>query len=181
MLGLRPLSWFPELRDSVLDFRAATTVLRATSIIILTGTIGTRTCTIIRTPEIHIHIIPRRPDPCGTAGIEPTIIATTITTASNQARSRPGTAILLHTTSTEKSLQDGRAFILQEAGRDIAAVIEPWHLQKIHNAPRSAGHGICATENDAPNSRMHQRPRAHRAWLLRDIQIAIRHTPIANS
>src|SRR5206468_3729849 len=88
MLGLRPLSWFPELRDSVLDFRAATTVLRAISIIILTGTIGTRTCTTIRTPEIHIHIIPRRPDPRATAGIGfIAIIAATITTATNQAAS----------------------------------------------------------------------------------------------
>jgi len=69
-----------------LDFRAATTVLRATSIIILTGTIGTRTCTTIRTPEIHIHIIPRRPDPRDTVGIGPTAItAITITTATNQA------------------------------------------------------------------------------------------------
>jgi len=90
MLGLRPLSWFPELKDSVLDFRAATTVFRATSIIILTGTIGTRTCTTIRTPEIHIHIIPRRPDPCGTVRIGPTAItATTLATATNQATLLP--------------------------------------------------------------------------------------------
>ena len=84
MLKLRLLSWFRELRDLVLDFRAATTVLRATSIIILTVIIGTRTCTTIRTPEIHFHIIPRRPDPCDTVGIGPTaIIASTITTATN--------------------------------------------------------------------------------------------------
>ena len=88
MLGLRPLSWFPELKDSVLDFRAATTVLRATSIIILTGTIDIRTCTIIRMPGTHIHTIPRRPDRCGTVAIGSTaIIATTITTANNKRHS----------------------------------------------------------------------------------------------
>ena len=63
---LRRLSWFPELKASVLDFRADTTVLRAILIIILTGTIGTRLFTTIRTPEIHIPIIPRR-QPTGTA------------------------------------------------------------------------------------------------------------------
>ena len=114
MLGLRPLSWFPELKDSVLDFRAATTGLRATSIIILTGTIGIRTSTTIRMPGIHIHTIPRRPDRCGTAGIGPTaIIGTTITTATNpNGRRSPAdteptsclTATLLVATSTEKIL-----------------------------------------------------------------------------
>ena len=86
MLSRRRPSWFPGLRDSVSDFRAVTTAFRVTSIIILTDIIGTHTCTTIRTREIHIHIIPRLPDPCGTAGIGPTaIIATTITTATNEA------------------------------------------------------------------------------------------------
>src|SRR5215467_14882693 len=175
MLRLQPLSWFPELRDLVLDFRAATTLLPATSIIILTGIIGTPTCTTIRMPEIHTHITPRLPDPCATVGIGPiAIIATTIITATNQAWSRLRTAVLLLTTSAEKSLQDGRAVILQQARRNIAPVIEPWHLQQIHNTPCSPGHGICTSENDPPDSGMNERPRAHRAWLLRDVQIAIR-------
>ena len=86
MLRLRRLSWFPELRASVLDFRADTTLLRATSIIILTGTIGIRTSTTIRTPEIHMPIIPRR-QPIGTPRIGriTIIIATTLTTASKSA------------------------------------------------------------------------------------------------
>lgn len=85
MLGLRPPSWFPELRDLVLDFRAATTVLRATSIIILMGTIDIRTSTTTRMPGTHIHTIPRRPDRYGTRGIGPTAtIAATITTATSQ-------------------------------------------------------------------------------------------------
>ena len=79
MLRLR-LCWFQELGDSVLDFRAVTTVIRGTLIIIPMGTIGTRMSTIIRMPGIRIHIIPRR-QATGTAGIGPTaIIAIVITT-----------------------------------------------------------------------------------------------------
>jgi hypothetical protein len=67
-----------------LDFRADITVLQATSIIILMGTIGTRTSTIIRTPEMHTPIIPPH-QPIGTLriGLTTIIIATTLTTASN--------------------------------------------------------------------------------------------------
>jgi len=66
-----------------LDFRADTTVLPATSIIILTDTIGTRTSITIHTPEIHMPIIPRH-QPIGTLriGLITIIIATTLTTAS---------------------------------------------------------------------------------------------------
>jgi hypothetical protein len=45
-----------------LDFRAATTALRGTLTTIPTDIPGARTSTIIRTPEIHIHIIPRLRD-----------------------------------------------------------------------------------------------------------------------
>jgi hypothetical protein len=76
---LKPQSWFPELKDSVLGFRAATTVLQATLITIPTGTIGTRTSTTIRMRGIRIHIIPLRQS-IRTVGIGLTsiIIATTI-------------------------------------------------------------------------------------------------------
>lgn len=36
--------------------------------------------------------------------------------------------VLLLATSAEKILQDSRAFILQEAGRDMARMIESGHL-----------------------------------------------------
>ena len=72
---LKPQSWFPELRDSVLGFRAATTVLRGILIIIPTGTIGTRTSITIRMRGIRIHIIPLR-QPIGTVGIGLTIVIT---------------------------------------------------------------------------------------------------------
>ena len=81
MLRLRQLCWFQELRDSVLDFRAATTAIRGTLVFIPMGTIGTRMSTTIRMPGIHIHIIPQ-PQPTGTVAIGPiAIIAIIITTA----------------------------------------------------------------------------------------------------
>lgn len=68
MRRLRRLSWFPGLRASVLDFRTDTTLLRATLIIILMGTIGTRTSTTIHMRGIHMHITPH-PQTIGTAEI----------------------------------------------------------------------------------------------------------------
>src|SRR5213595_1243919 len=55
------------------------------------------------------------------------------------------------------------------------------HLEKINYAARRAGSRICATENHAPNSCMHQRACAHRAWLLGHVEIAVNQSPIANS
>ena len=67
-----------------MDFRAATTLIRGTLIIIPTGTLDTRTSTTIRMPEIRIHIIPL-PQPTGTVGIGLPIASTgtIITIASN--------------------------------------------------------------------------------------------------
>jgi hypothetical protein len=83
MLRLRRLSWFPELKASVLDFHPDTTVRRVTLITIHTDTIGIRTSTIIRMPGIDIHIIPPH-QATGTVGIGVTtvIIATIIIIAS---------------------------------------------------------------------------------------------------
>lgn len=83
MLRLKQLFWFPELRASVLDFRADTTRLRAISIIILTDTIGTRTSITIHTPEMHMPTIQRR-QRIGTLriGLITIIIATTLTAPS---------------------------------------------------------------------------------------------------
>jgi len=39
---------------------------------------------------------------------------------------------------------------------------------------------VAAAEDHAPDSRVHKRACAHSAWLLGDIKIAIRQTPIAN-
>ena len=79
MLRVRRRFWFRELRASVLDFPADITVLRAISIIILTDTIGTRTCITTHTPEIHMRIIPR-PQRTGTLRIGPITTAITLTT-----------------------------------------------------------------------------------------------------
>ena len=62
-----------------MDFRAATPLIRHATIIIPTGTIGTRISTTIHMPGIHMHIIPL-PQAMGTLGTGPTI-ATIITTA----------------------------------------------------------------------------------------------------
>ena len=70
-----------------MDFRAATTLIRGTLIIIPTGTLDTRTSTTIRMPEIRIHIIPL-PQPTGTVGIGLTIarIGTIITIVAKPGR-----------------------------------------------------------------------------------------------
>jgi len=89
MVELRRLSWFQELRASVLDFRAATTVLRGILTTIPTGIPGARTSTIIRTPEIHIHIIPHLRDILiAGIGLTIVIIATTRARASKPEQNK---------------------------------------------------------------------------------------------
>jgi len=88
---------------------------------------------------------------------------------------------LLAAAFAKKILQNWCALILQNAGSDIAPVIQRRHLEKINYAARRAGSRICATENHAPNSCMHQRACAHRAWLLGHVEIAVNQSPIANS
>lgn len=84
LLRLRQRYRSQEPKDSVLDFPAATTLLQATLIIIPTGTIGTRTSTTTRMPEIRIHITPLR-QRTSTVGIGLTIgiTVTALTAASN--------------------------------------------------------------------------------------------------
>jgi len=70
-----------------LDFRAATTLIRGTLIIIPTGTLDTHTPTTIRMLGIGIHIIPL-PQPTGTVGIGLPIASTgtIITIVANPGR-----------------------------------------------------------------------------------------------
>ena len=65
-----------------MDFRAATTLIRGTLIIIPTGTLDTHTSTTIRMPGIGIHIIPL-PQPTTDIGLTTASIGTIITIASN--------------------------------------------------------------------------------------------------
>ena len=65
-----------------MDFRAATTLIRGTLIIIPTGTLDTHTSTTIRMPGIGIHIIPL-PQPTEDIGLPTVSIGTIITIASN--------------------------------------------------------------------------------------------------
>jgi hypothetical protein len=74
-----------------LDFRAATTVLPDTLTTIPTGIPGARTSTIIRTPEIHIHIIPHLRDILiAGIGLTTVIIATTRARASKPEQTTSG-------------------------------------------------------------------------------------------
>src|SRR5436189_6083792 len=75
-------------------------------------------------------------------------------------------------------LQNSSTLILQDTGCDIAAVIEARHFQKVDHASRSAARWICATENHALDSCVHECTCAHRAWLLGDVNIAPRQPPV---
>jgi hypothetical protein len=80
-----PLCSFPELRESVLDFRPGTTVLRHILIIIPMGTIDIRTSTIIHMPGIRILTIPL-PQPAADTELTIASIGTIITIATNRDR-----------------------------------------------------------------------------------------------
>ena len=87
---------------------------------------------------------------------------------------------LLVSAFAEKILQNRSAFFVQNTRCDFTTMIQGRHLQEIHHATRSASRGIWAAEDHAPDSRVHKRACAHSAWLLGDIKIAIRQTPIAD-
>ena len=54
-------------------------------------------------------------------------------------------------------------------------------MQEVHHAACGTGNRIRATENHASNSCMDQRACAHRAGLLRHVEVALGQSPIANS
>ena len=74
---------------------------------------------------------------------------------------------------SKEILQNCRALVLQNAGCNIAPVIQCRHLQKVHYTSGRSGRRICATENQTTDPRVHERTRAHRAGLLGHIKIAI--------
>lgn len=79
---------------------------------------------------------------------------------------------------SKEILQNCRALVLQNAGCNIAPVIQCRHLQKVHYTSGRSGRRICATENQTTDPRVHERTRAHRAGLLGHIKIAIGQSPI---
>jgi len=48
---------------------------------------------------------------------------------------------------TKETLQNCRALVFQNAGCNIAPVIQRRHLQKVHQTSGGSGRRICATEN----------------------------------
>jgi hypothetical protein len=76
----------------------------------------------------------------------------------------------------KKILKDRRAFILQNTCCDIASVIEARQLQKVDYASGSTAHGIRAAENDAADSRVHERACARRARPPQHIKVAIEYS-----
>ena len=60
-------------------------------------------------------------------------------------------------------------------------VIQGRMLQKVHQTSSRAASRINAAKNHTADADVNQRARTHDAWFLRDIQVAIRQTPIADS
>src|SRR5512132_2821569 len=81
----------------------------------------------------------------------------------------------------KKILKDRCAFVFPNTGCDIASVIQCGHLQEVDHASCGPGSWICATKNHASYPSVNERARAHRAWLLGHVQIAIGQSPIAHS
>ena len=84
------------------------------------------------------------------------------------------------TTFAKKILQDRSTFFLQNTGCNFAPVIKGRHLKEVHHAPGGSGRRICAAEDHAADSRVHDRACAHCARFFGHIKIAIRQTPITN-
>src|SRR6476659_3166627 len=55
----------------------------------------------------------------------------------------------------KKILQNRSAFFLQNTRCNFAPVIKSRHLKEVHYAPAGSGRQICAAEDDAANSRVH--------------------------
>jgi hypothetical protein len=81
---------------------------------------------------------------------------------------------------TKKILQNRSAFFLQNTGCNFAPVIKGRHLKEVHHASGGSGRRICAAEDHAADSRVHDRACAHCARFFGHIKIAIRQTPITN-
>ena len=80
----------------------------------------------------------------------------------------------------KKILQNRSTLFLQNTRCNFAPVIKGRHLQEVHHASGGSGRQICAAEDHAADSRVHDRACAHCARFFGHIKIAIRQTPIAN-
>src|SRR5262245_9697973 len=70
----------------------------------------------------------------------------------------------------EKTLEQPPALRFTNAGRDRAAMVEGGKLQKVQHTARRARLGVAGAKHHTRQSRVHNRPGAHRARLLRDVK-----------
>src|SRR5436190_3328104 len=81
----------------------------------------------------------------------------------------------------EKTLKKGSALLRQDAGGDLAMMIQAGQLEQINSSAGRATPRIRAAEDDAPDPDVDQRASTHRARFFRDVKIAIVQPPVADS
>lgn len=77
-------------------------------------------------------------------------------------------------------LKQGAAFLLTNPSRDFATVVELRHLQNVEEPARRTPFRIAAAKDHPPQTRVNQRPGAHRAGFLRHVEIAIGEPPVVD-
>ena len=70
---------------------------------------------------------------------------------------------------SEERAQLRRRLVLENAAKDLDPVIDRSRPKDVDDAPGGPAFGIGASINEALNAGRHHRARAHRAWLLRDV------------
>lgn len=78
-------------------------------------------------------------------------------------------------------MEDGEGFGFEDAGSDLAAMIQGRLLEEIEKSARCPALGIPHAEDDAADAAMDDRAGAHGAGLLGHVKVAIGQTPVAES
>ena len=79
----------------------------------------------------------------------------------------------------EEIFEDGDAVIAENAGTDLATVVEVVGLEEIPEAAGGAAFDIGATENDAADAGVDDGSCAHGAGFFGDVEIAVGEAPVA--
>lgn len=79
----------------------------------------------------------------------------------------------------KKFFEHHDAFFTQNAGTDLAAVVEVGGLEQIPKSPSSTAFHIRAAENDTPDPAVNDGAGTHGAGLLGDIEVAVCQPPVA--
>ncbi len=80
----------------------------------------------------------------------------------------------------EKLLKESAAFVEENAGGDLALMVERRMLQNVEESARASALRVRCSENDASQSGVHDRSCAHRAGLLGHEKITVREPPISH-